>query len=511
MIAVTDAWKEMQQRFLLPESFVEISCTITEVGVQEDAVASGTYEAIFSDVGSVPGTSGEKTEKKYATLEPNLWSLDGTRSILPTEGPYTNSGYVSNIAETGSVTLTLPEVHSVAIPGVTITWSGEYDEYPHVFTVTAKNGDTVVAETTVIDNASSQSVVDLEIANYDSVTITVHNWCLPNRRARIDTVKLGQDITFTKRDILSYDHEQHGSIVSGELPKNSIEFSLDNTDNRWNPSNPTGMERYLSERQRLTVRYGLDINGTTEWIKAGTFYLSEWRAPSNGLEASFVARDIFEYLINETYTGRATGSLAAIITDALSTAGVPDDFEYELAESLGDYDATIDLAQGYSCAEVIQMCANMGACLMYQDRNGKLHITEFTKPGADYVPSYLIPMALSYIYPQIELSKPLKSVSVAYGDNVHVLEVNSSGETQTVNNPLVNEKAAAEAVANNVAYMLKSRKSVSGEYRSDPRLDLFDVVSVDTKFGVESPVVITNIKYSFTGAFRGSYTGRVMA
>lgn len=80
--------------------------------------------------------------------------------------------------------------------------------------------------------------------------------------------------------IISYSHEQSGDLLTGAIPKHSIEFTVNNIDGRWNPSNPTGLEKYLSERQKLIVRYGMDVDGTIEWIKAGTFYLSEWSAPS---------------------------------------------------------------------------------------------------------------------------------------------------------------------------------------------------------------------------------------
>lgn len=510
MISVSDAWKDIQHRFLLPETFVEVSCTITEIGAQDEAVASGTIEEVFSDVGSIPGTSGEQTIKHYATLEPNLWALDGTRNILPDSGPYTNTGYVSNIAQTGSVKLTLPEVRTAPIPGVSITWSSEYGEYPHVFTVTAKNGDTVVAETTVIDNASNKSLIYMEIANYDSIEVTIHNWSMPDHRSRVDSLKLGLDLTFTKNDILSFTHEQHSSIVTGELPKNSIEFSINNTDNRWNPSNPSGLERYLSERQKLTVRYGLDIGGTTEWIKGGTFYLSEWRAPSNGLEASFAARDMLEYMLNETYTGVKSGTLLEIANAAVAQADLPAGDVVSISETLENYSAT--LTKDYTIAEILQMCANAACCVMYQDRMGVLRIEPYTA----VLSGEIIPASLSYSYPEIELSKNLKSVSVAWGDsdesnNTYLLPVAASGETQTVTNPLVASEAHAIAVAEWIKRNLESRKSINGEYRCDPRLDVFDCVTVESKFGPVSPVVITNIKYNYSGAFRGSYTGRIMA
>jgi hypothetical protein len=119
----------------------------------------------------------------------------------------------------------------------------------------------------------------------------------------------------------------------------------------------------------------------------------------------------------------------------------------------------------------------------------------------------------------VNLLKPLRSVSVDYivadeeGNDTterYILDVASSGEIQTVTNPLVRGLDSATAMAEWVRDTLLSRKEVSGEYRADPRLDLFDVVAVESKYGRLSPVVITDIKYTFNGSFRGSYTGRVI-
>lgn len=508
MIAVSDAWKKKHEELILPETFVEISCTLTEIGVQELATASGTDEATFSDITAVTGTSGSENSTLYATFEPNLWLLDGTRNILSTEGPYTNSGYVSEIADGGSVTLSLPTVHTAAIPGVTITWSSKYGEYATDFTVTAKNGDTVVAETTITDNKSNKSIVYLDIANYDNVTVTVLKWSIPNHRSRIDHVYLGLDMVFTKKDIISYTHEQQGCMLSGELPKNSIEFSVDNSDNRWNPNNPTGMERYLSERQRLTVRYGMDIDGTTEWIKAGAFYLSEWRAPSNGLEASFVARDMLEYMLNTPYTGITSGKISEIIDSAIEIANLPTGAKV-YHEIFPDKDFYVMSFTGeYSVAEVLQMCANALGCGLYQTSAGVLNIL----PINLYVSDYTIDKTKSYTWPEIELSKPLKEVEVAYYFNdggKFILPVANTGETQTVDNPLIGSEDHAYYVANLVNNQLRLRQIITGEFRADPRLELFDYVTVDTKYG-DMRVVISNIKYSYNGAFRGSYTGRTV-
>lgn len=505
MINASTAWKDIQQRFLLPESHIEIDCTITEAGIQDQLTIAGTNEALITNTQSALYDT-TKTNK-YATCELNLWALDGSRSIAPNSAPFAESGYISETDSTGSITVSLPSVHTSATSGVTITWAGRYDEYPTSFQIIAKRGNTVVSSTTIEGNTSQVSAVFSRIENYDSITINVLGWSLPYRRVRIEKFIIGHTMTFTKSDIFSFTHEQSGHLNSGELPKNNIDFTLNNIDGRWNPNNPTGLEQYLSERQKIKVRYGLDVNGTVEWIKAGTFYLSEWRVPANGLEANFSARDIFEYLLNESYTGAREGTLYQLVENAFDSAGVPEDFIPDVSSTLKNYGATLPAGE-LTCAVVVQMCANAAGCVIYQDRDGILHIQPQNREATGYV----IPLALSYAHPEIELSKPLKNVSVSYGaESPYILPVGNTGETQTVDNSLVTTEAQAANIATWVKSTLSTRKTVSGEFRADPRLDVFDVVAVQSdKYGELPGVAITDIKYTFGGSFRGSYTGRVL-
>lgn len=509
MIAVSDAWKDIQQRFLLPESYIEIDCTISEQGAQESASIVGTNEVTFSDVDSVLGDM--VTATRYATAELNLWALDGTRVVLPNSSPYGTTGYVSNIESTGSVTLSFPEVRTVASSGLTITWSDAYGEYPTVFVVTARNGNTIVAQTTITDNKDRVSAVFLELVNYNSISVEILDWCVPYRRARIERIIVGHELKLTKDDILSFKHEQQGDLLSGELPKYSIEFTLDNSDGRWNPNNPTGMERYLSERQKLVVRYGLDVNGTIEWIKAGTFYLSEWDTPSNGLEARFVARDGFEFLIGIEMWGATIGMLSDLVSHAtrnLWPSGSSVSYDSALVNYRHGYSPSYSAGKVDTAAEIVQKCANAACGILRCDRDGSL----FVEPLNTTHSGYTIPLSLSYSYPEMELSKPLKEVSVNYGgtQDSFVLNVAQSGERQTLTNDYIGTALNAQSVATWVRDVLQTRTTVSGEFRADPRLDVYDIVTVEDRYGNKLNVVITNITYTFNGSFRGSYTGRIL-
>ena len=505
MIAVSDRWKEKQKNFLAPEGFVEISYLISEDGLQDEVVSSSTNEAVFSDVENIVLVN-PAPKKRWATTELNLWALDGSMNILPDSGEYENVGYVSGSFDSGSARVTAAEVHEQSIKGVTITWSEEYGEYAKSFTVTAYNGSSVVAQKTVTDNASIVSTVEMELSYYDSVEITVHEWSLPQHRPRIEQVILGVSVVFTKNNITNYTHSQSGCVVCGELSKNSIDFSLDNSSGEWQLNNPQGNGKYLTERQKLKVRYGFDIDGEIEWINAGTFYLTEWRTPANGIEVSFSARDILCYMIDKDYTGITSGTLYEIASAALEEADLPSSVVIHIDERLKEYTASFE-NNGYSIAEVLQYCANAACCVMYQDHDGEFWIKYGFLPVGDY----RITPDISYSYPEFELLKQMKSVSVAYGPDEakYVHAVGDIGEVQTLSNPFISTEAQAEKVAKWVENNLKFRKTISGEFRSDPRLDLFDRIGVESKYGVNDAVILTNVTYTFTGAFKGSYEGVV--
>lgn len=343
---------------------------------------------------------------------------------------------------------------------------------------------------------------------------------------------LKNTLVYKKKDLLSFSHQQTGSLVSGELPKNHIEFSLDNSDGKWNPSNPRGMERYISERLKVSLRYGYIINGVEQWIPGGVFYLSEWKTSLNGMEAQFTARDILEYMLDTPYTGKIEGTLYDIAQRAIAEANIPDDPAADVEEfTLGvsklgsavlgfvlSSDISIsDVLKNYSVGDIeydgnetvaviLQKCANAAGCVMYQDRNGVFRIDKLSYEDTGYV----IPKNLSYAYPEIDFSRPIKEVSVTYyGDAKTIFPFGSTGETQTLSNEFILEKAQADEIAKWVCDSLRSRQQIKGEYRGDPRLDLFDVVSVESKYGTIAGVVLTDIKYSFAGAFRATYSGYI--
>lgn len=512
MIRVSDRWKEVQNDIIVPESFVEIAYEITEPGLQKGIVESNNGAADYSNHSDIINDTGGN-RPLYATLEHNLWALDGGYTCVPVTAPYGDTGYVSSdICDEDGVFEAAPVVvfsfespHEQALPGATITWSRTYNEYPTLYRIVAYLGDTVVFSQEY-ENDTVTTECEFTLSGYNRIQIEILKWCIPCRRARMEYAFFGITQIYTKSDMLGYSHSQRADLLCAELPKNSITFSLSNADGIWNPDNPTGNIRFLAERQKINVRYGFKIDGKTEWIKAGTFWVSEWDTPSNGLEAKFVARDILSFM-SETYNGICCGTLYDIAMAAFTQADLPkmDDGSerYVISDTLKNWyvDFTEDDYAEYTLAEILQLCANAGCCVLYQDRDGVLRIEPLKENSSDYS----IKRSVSYSHPEFTLSKPLRSVSVNNG--LGRANNASSGEIQAISNPLITNDVLAHRVAEWARMVLSSRKTLSGEYRADPRLDVLDKISSESKYGANNAIYVTEIEYSYNGTFVGKYTG----
>lgn len=517
MISVSNEWVSAHKETLLPEMFIKLTYGATEPGLQQDATASTNGETEFSQVETV--VNGEdKFSERYGNLEHGLWGLDGGVSYFD-ETPV-DPGFVSDelsdengtFSDTPTIVVDFSQQHVVLVPGITLTWSETYTEWAVDFRVTAYNAGVPVAQTTVTGNSSPVSPVWLDLLNYNRVVVEILSWSHPHHRARCIELYMGIRKVYTKDDLLGFEHKQSADLLSDALPKNAITFRLRNEDDRWNPDNPTGSERYLMEQQEVELHYGMTVNGNTEWIKGGTYWLTEWETPANGLEAVFTARDALAFM-NGDYTGPRSGSLYDIAMAALEQAALPSMGDgsprYFVAEVLDNY--TTDLTadnKDYTIAQVLQMVAHAGCCVIHQDREGKLHI----EPWLDQYSGYIIDPNISFTYPEYKIEKPLRSVAVTYGNKQTTTVIaGASGEVQKVSNPMVVTQEDALRVGNWTKELLTNRKVISGEFRADVRLDVLDNIIVASKYA-SNIIGVTDIEYSTTGgAIRGKYTGRVVS
>lgn len=511
MQTVSHAWKLNQQQLLVSKAYVEIVLNVGNPDAQQAARSSANGEEFYSNASSVV-REVENEPVPYETLELNQWLLNGKMRAMTAGPDYGRNGYVGEwlcgndctFDPVPVLTVEFGRVFQPLIPGVTLTWGEAYGEWAEDFRVTAYNGASVVAQKLVQNNKNMTSVVELDMECYDRITVEILKWCLPLHRPRIKRMIVGIIETFTANDLMNYTHELEVDPLSASLPVSRISFTASDVEGKYDPDNPQGAVKYLMERQQLTVQYSYRLADGMETIKAGTFYLNEWQFPQSGITSDFGARDVLEFM-TDIYAGAYSGMLYDIAIRALQQANLPlletGDVRWRIDESLKGITApSITDKLEYTIAEVLQLCANAACCVLYQDRDGILHI----EPLSGDVTDYRIDRFNSYSVGDVTLSKQLKAVQI--NSEMYTLTVGNVGETQQIYNPLISA-ARAPVVAQWILDYLSRRKNLSGDFRADPRLDPLDRVTNENRFS-ESTVLVTNITYTYNGAFRGSYEGR---
>jgi hypothetical protein len=442
MHTVSDEWKSIQRQMLVNESFVEISFGIEDPDATADASASDNGSVYISDTSSI--ISGiDNNPVLYATLEQNMWPLDGSVEFIP-QTEYGDNGYIGNVLSdqygwfnpVPYVKILYTSLHEPIIPGITITWGEAYSEYPNSFRVTAFNGTAAVATKTIINNSSTISIVEIDVENYDQIRIDILKWCLPHHRPRVSNVFLGIEKRYFKSDLVKFEHLSEVDPIGATLPKHSVSFSIDNSNNQYDPNNVTGLSKYLMERQQISVKYGLKrYSGGIEYIPAGIFYLSEWSALQNGIEAGFVARDLFEFMqktyIKGSYSPSGV-SLYDLAINVLEEANLPlnqdGSVKWAIDESLEDIFTTAPLPLA-SLAVCLQYIAQAARCVLYCDRTGTIRI----EPISSLTTDYALTTSNMFLRPEISLQKPISSIATkVYNYFVDVAETELFNKTINV-------------------------------------------------------------------------------
>ena len=531
MQTVSDKWKNAHKRTILSESYVEVSLGIADPDALAVATPQDNGAIYISDTSKL--TNGvDKKPTPYCTLEQNLWVLDGERKAIG-ESESNDDGFIGDVlsnevcifdAKMPTLSIGFGEVFKKVIPGITITWSETYGEFADDFTVIAYNGNNIVAEKEIIGNKSVKSLVVMDINEYDRIVIQVKKWCLPYRRARLEEIFVGLDKVYSKSNLFDYSHKQVVDPVSTSLPKSEIRFSIDNAEGEYNPHNPQGLAKYLMERQEIKARYGLKLeDGSIEWIKGGTFYLSEWYAKQNGLTADFTARDLLEFMSAIYYdnvTEIKDRSLYDLATTVLERANFPlnsdGTVKWVIDESLKSIYTKAPLPED-TLANCLQLIANAATCTLCQDRTGTLRIEPLKYEETDYK----IDSFNSYSKSEITLSKPIKQVNVKVysyiiGDrgienttSEVVTEVGDLGETITIDNPLITDDNRASTSGSWLATHLGHRMTLDSSWRADVRLDALDIVTNENSYNTNK-VRMTEVDFKYNGAFKGTGKGKVI-
>lgn len=280
---------------LLPESNVIIKSDINTINTQAMSVVS-SGRVYFSNVDNFGKQDFEpgKEEQKLATLELNLWILDGSFNTVigNAERDKENRFVSNNLCDENCDFQDFPYIglnHSTPFPGtgfMTVKFAPFLEESASGVQIETNN---VLGEFSI---DSTNQYIPLKKEEFfmptNSVVLYIKSWRLPFRRARVSELVLGLRLYFDKTIISRFGHDRTIDMVSAKLPQNDLDFSIIDVECDYDIENPNA--KYadsLSANSKFEIYYGYKLSDGWEYKWIDTLYLANLSRPQNGIEASF--------------------------------------------------------------------------------------------------------------------------------------------------------------------------------------------------------------------------------
>lgn len=364
MQACSQAYKEEMKRSYRNHSYMRVTIGLINQEAQASSFVPDAENYTYYSNLKWP-LDNYPVEELYATCDQNYTTVDGRMYFLPREHTdvVLNQGIVTD-GLLGAIEIRFPITYD--IKGLTVEFG---KAYPVDFSIISDNGTVEIT-----GNADGHFVTE-EI--FDGATflrfvpITMVNG---QSRLRIHMITMGIGIYFDNRTILSATKKEYISPVMEELPSIDFDLTIDNKNRAYDIENDASTVNFLEIGQNVEVLYGQELeDGTVEWMPGATLSLKEWSADDE--EMNFSASDRFDGMDGTYYRGlyRPQGiSLYDLAVDVFQDAGI-DSRTYWIDQYLKDV-LVYNPMPAVTHKEALQLIANAGRCILYQDRSGDIFL-----------------------------------------------------------------------------------------------------------------------------------------
>lgn len=363
MQAASNEYKDMMRRkWRNPLSYLRVTIGLINQQAQASAyIPERDVYTYYSDL--VKPMDNYKVQELYATCDQDYTTVDGSMYFLPKDAAdvVLNQGIVTDGLQ-GEIEIRFPVQYD--IKGLTVEFG---KAYPVDFTIISDN------RTLNVTNNTDGHYVTEEIFEGATFLRFVPAAMVNGRsRFRINQITMGIGVYFDSKKILSATKKEHISPISEELPTIDFDVTVDNKDRAYDVENEESTVNFLEIGQQVEVLYGQAMDdGTIEWIPGTSLALKSWSADDT--EMDFQASDCFDGMDSTYYRGQyhPNGmSLYDIAVDVLTDAQV-DYRNYWIDPYLKDV-LVVNPMPVVMHKEALQLIANAGRCILYQNRAGRI-------------------------------------------------------------------------------------------------------------------------------------------
>ena len=482
------------------------------IGVTRRMLAKAVVEIVDPDItygssngsGAAPWSKPEqlhdkvlRLDRRYATLEPGRWLLDGSALLIP-DDPTKIAGQVGHVGDVlsgedgtfdGEVYAELPFSNVSILQACSIYFSEDpIDGIPVDFSVSIMSGTTAVYTREFTANAAtSVSLLDFTVYDPTAIRVYVTRWSLPQRRMRVVDIIPGLYEEWDLSSIVSLDVQMRGNFADLALPYGTANLRIKNTDRRFEPYTRSGIFKSIEERQSIPISVGpVQADGTVEHSPIGVFYQRSggWTTGQNDMYIDWQLVDICGLLADRDFRVPATlpTTLAGWFQCFASQLGENFVNRWHVDPDYAELPLTINDAahlQNRKCGAMIRYaCMATGTWPRADQQTGKLTAEPLWSQGSKVTLNQL------YDYPVKRANDSLASLTFKLYDGTDngsliVISGNSTSSSKTLNvdNPFIHDAATAQTAARQVLSQYGGIK-LEATTRGDPATEIGDVDTI---------------------------------
>lgn len=251
------------------EAYMDIMMYVPDNSV---SIANVTSDDIlqYSNIDSLKDIKNY-TSTTIATLEENLWLLDGS-FINPTSGRLYN-GYISNSIsnENGEfennpkINIELSNISNITYFSIILNPSVSTG-YPKNINITFFDSSNNQVGDILTKNITEETslpnlVYEVNLENISKLEIEFVGTVTPYRRIRVSSIMFGKVLTLNQDQVLSTDYLDKCSYVPDSIPSRTFSFTLENYNKQYNIDNPDNNYIDLDSQTKVMFRNGYNIYG----------------------------------------------------------------------------------------------------------------------------------------------------------------------------------------------------------------------------------------------------------
>ncbi len=362
MQAVSNAYKQEMKKQYRDHSYMRVSIGLINQEAQASAYVPDQKKYTYYSNLTWPLNNYDVSEL-YEACDQDYSAVDGSMYFLPREplDAILNQGIVTDDL-LGEIEIRFPVQHD--IKGLTVEFG---KAYPVDFTIVSDEHTVEIA-----GNATGHFVTEEIFSGATFLRFVPAKMINGHGRLRIHRITMGIGIYFDNQKILSATKKERISPVMEDLPSIDLNITIDNKNRAYDIENEESAVNFLENGQEINVIYGQELDDeSVEWMPGTTVYLREWSADDE--EMSFTATDRFDGMDGTYRRGKYYSdgiSLYDLAVDVFDDAEI-DDRTYWLDNYLKDV-MVYNPMPVVSHKEALQLIANAGRCILYQNRNGNI-------------------------------------------------------------------------------------------------------------------------------------------